>query len=283
MKKAILFIFLLTLLSCSKDDDGDYSAIFGFTTLEDAMASLGDYAYAGAPTETSFNLTEEYDEFHKNLEDAESYLIFFRYEINDMRIDGGTVSINNDLTMSYIPHAQSGSGNYKINGISLAEYDNVLSSLLGRKNRIMLNNESEEKIIDFEAYAPHGLRTNIKETIPTVNETTWFSIDRNQFEFSWNEDPRNEDGILVMVEWSGAFGNQVPAEVESTDPVKRAVVISDTGHATVPASLFDGIPQGARFNMLLMRSNYEYFTLENGMRFRSSMGTHIRVIGELIN
>ncbi len=59
--------------------------------------------------------------------------------------------------------------------------------------------------------------------------------------------------------------------------IERAVVLEDTGFAKVPEQLFVDIPDQAVVNIMIIRSNYDYFTLNDGKQFRSSVGTHLRV------
>ncbi|MDR0828915.1 MAG: hypothetical protein LBN95_02235 [Prevotellaceae bacterium] len=84
------------------------------------------------------------------------------------------------------------------------------------------------------------------------------------FVLGWNADPKNENGLVVVVEWHGMdiYGNEYKKYVRNAD-----IITNDNGQAVLNNKLFDGIPQGALVNLQLIRGSIEIvgdFTNEEG-------------------
>jgi hypothetical protein len=82
------------------------------------------------------------------------------------------------------------------------------------------------------------------------------------FVLGWNADPNNENGLVVLVEWTGTdmFGENYNVSVRNVD------IVSDNGECILNEKLFDHIPQGALAKIFLLRGNIETLTtiFENG-------------------
>jgi hypothetical protein len=74
------------------------------------------------------------------------------------------------------------------------------------------------------------------------------------FTLKWNADPQNQNGLVVAVEWNGSdiFGKRYGEYVINVD-----ILPHDNGSAILNDRMFEGIPQGAIANLILLRGNIE--------------------------
>lgn len=93
------------------------------------------------------------------------------------------------------------------------------------------------------------------------------------FVIRWNKDENNQNGVLVVVDWTGSMvlGNDIP-----DTHVCRVVQFPDTGEAQLPETFFDGIPDTAHCDMLILRGNIE--NIEQGQYTYKLVGkTHQQI------
>ena len=79
------------------------------------------------------------------------------------------------------------------------------------------------------------------------------------FQIRWNEDVKNTNGIIVVVDW---FGETVLGKDVPNTRVRRFCSFPDTGTAVLDTSLFDGIPDTAVCHMTLLRGNIAMVDLD---------------------
>lgn len=84
--------------------------------------------------------------------------------------------------------------------------------------------------------------------------------DVNNFIVRWNEDPLNENGVIVKIEWSGSvlFGHH-----RDDSHIILADLFPDTGEATLPLQLFEGIPDTALCELTLIRGNVDAIVVDD--------------------
>lgn len=80
------------------------------------------------------------------------------------------------------------------------------------------------------------------------------------FQIKWNKDENNKNGVLVAVEWNG---NMVLGDDIENTSVHRTMTFCDTGEAKLPAKLFDGIPDTAICNLIILRGNCNNVVYDN--------------------
>ena len=80
------------------------------------------------------------------------------------------------------------------------------------------------------------------------------------FIIRWNEDEKNENGVLVMIDWNGSM---ILGDDISGAHVCRIAVFPDNGEARLTERLFEGIPDTAKCELLLMRGNVDNIEQEN--------------------
>lgn len=70
----------------------------------------------------------------------------------------------------------------------------------------------------------------------------------------WNKDEENENGVLILVDWNGSMilGNDIP-----NTHVCRIASFPDTGEAKLPENMFDGIPDTAHCELIILRGNVD--------------------------
>ena len=117
-------------------------------------------------------------------------------------------------------------------------------------------------------YVPHL----IKITSPLIEkEDEMFPLcDYRDFIIKWNADRKNENGVLIAVEWTGTmiFGDHHPDAY-----IRRTDLVSDTGSASINPELFEGIPDTALCNLTLIRSNIENVVM-SGYSYKLIGETH---------
>ena len=89
--------------------------------------------------------------------------------------------------------------------------------------------------------------------IETAEELLPYCYHKN-FKLKWNADPKNENGLVVVVEWAGTdmYGTRHGKFVRNAD-----IIPFDNGECVLNEELFDDIPQGALAKLLLVRGNIE--------------------------
>lgn len=93
------------------------------------------------------------------------------------------------------------------------------------------------------------------------------------FVIRWNKDEDNKNGILVIVDWTGSMvlGNDIP-----DTHVCRVANFPDTGEALIPENFFDGIPDTAYCDLMILRGNIE--NIEQGLYTYKLVGkTHHQI------
>lgn len=80
----------------------------------------------------------------------------------------------------------------------------------------------------------------------------------DNFIIEWNEDAANENGVVVIAEWTGCTMHGHPQATY----LANATLVDDTGLATLDTDLFEGIPDEASVDLWLIRGNINTMTGE---------------------
>jgi len=80
------------------------------------------------------------------------------------------------------------------------------------------------------------------------------------FVLKWNPDLKNENGVLVVVEWYGTmvFGADNPDAY-----VRHVDLLPDNGEAVLSNHLFDDIPDTALCHLMVIRGDLENVIIDN--------------------
>jgi hypothetical protein len=118
-------------------------------------------------------------------------------------------------------------------------------------NRLMKSPSAEH--LGVTMYVPNLVEITFPKQ-ETEQESTAMFCYYNNFILHWNADKNNENGLVVMVEWTGEdmYGYYHNEFVRNVDILK-----SDNGEALLNSELFDCIPQGAIVKLHLIRGNIE--------------------------
>lgn len=87
------------------------------------------------------------------------------------------------------------------------------------------------------------------------------------FELHWTADERNDNGVVVMVEWLGS----VVGEDNSGQYVRNIDVLPDNGKAILNSKIFDNIPDKAYAYLTILRGNIDLIDIDD---------TSYRILGE---
>lgn len=126
----------------------------------------------------------------------------------------------------------------------------------------------ESDDIDVEMYVPEIIEISYPEI--ASQEQLYPLCLYNGFKLKWNVDDRNENGVMIAVEWHGSmiFGEDYPnAYIRSTD------VVSDTGETYLNPDMFNGIPDTALCTLTILRGNVEN-ELVNGVSCKLVAESH---------
>ena len=259
MKKVhflIASIFFL-LISCSKDDIliQEGNDIFGFTSLTEAREYLGIYADIFVPTNGSMYIRST-TYASANVEKAE---IFGRYNesSNTTPSDGGTYQIGNielnfdESSQDYLPLEGNLTNDEKVSSIN---------TLFGKENQVGLK-KNGEVITEFSQYLPKKINVNIENKIPYPNSNL-NSIEHDNFKISWNEDSKNNNGIVVYLWWNGDRTDLGVNEQGQGETINQSIKLDDNGEAIISSEFFRKIPQNAIISIFFIRGNIDVKEIE---------------------
>ena len=80
----------------------------------------------------------------------------------------------------------------------------------------------------------------------------------DNFIIEWNGDAANNNGVVVIAEWTGCTMHGHPQSIY----LANATLVDDTGLATLDTDLFEGIPDEASVDLWLIRGNINTMTEE---------------------
>jgi hypothetical protein len=94
----------------------------------------------------------------------------------------------------------------------------------------------------------------VKITTPKIETPEVPYCYYKNFMLEWNADLKNENGLVVAIEWAGTdmFGTHYKEVIRNAD-----VIQIDNGKTVLKNEIFDGIPHGAMVKLLLIRGNIE--------------------------
>jgi hypothetical protein len=255
MKNLLPIICLLGLLfttSCKKETDPieEEPYIFGFSDYNEARAALGAYADYFVLCDGALNhrSTQHISGWGTSVQNS----ISARYLsdlINLTRANGGTYYFNDDF-LSYDQVANN--GRYVEN----RDYNDIVSASWGKLNRYRLERDGDT-ICDTTFYVPRMMDLASSFTATALPQTSYYDFSRNQMQITWNADPQNELGVVIMMHYDGSVFNPATNSPggSSASPKDIAIKVPDNGQFTLPAAFFDGLPPKALCSMWVIRGN----------------------------
>jgi len=159
---------------------------------------------------------------------------------------------------------------FKINGVAAKEIKTIAAAenfdlrnqaLFGKNVKFSIpcknaGNNGVSKAPDkgVDMYVPEIVKITSPKIVKS-SELLPYCYYKN-FKLCWNADPQNENGLVVIVQWTGTdmFGKKYNTSVYSLD-----IITEDNGEYILKNAMFDNIPQGAIVKLVLLRGNIETF------------------------
>lgn len=285
-----IFILAAFITGCKEDNssnaEAEFSKIIDLSLREDLTNELGTYTGQFQPHNGNVNVRTT---IRDNISNEISYsgrITAWNLEnissAHPTNVDGGDYFINNvhlryDGT-SYVADQFIGENSLKdfnlINGF-------IQNEVLGKEVTIK-NIQNGEEIFNEKFYVPKEfLLTGIGEKIP---ETNFVEMKRNNFMFTYNQDIKNENGLLVRLEYNGEIHGMSLADFENIDPNDRKSRVvhikgESSKNTTLPSELFEGIPSNGIVTIYFGRGNGKMFNLDDKSYYIRCFNTQqIRVV-----
>lgn len=142
---------------------------------------------------------------------------------------------------------------------------NTLNLLFGQENTFNITElvttrngeEIEGSSTEVSLYIPKTIE--ITTPLVTSDEDFYPFCYSKDFVLRWNKDPKNQNGVIVVIEWFGVTAGQGDYEAH----IRRIDLLDDTGEALLDEELFAGLPNTALINLTLLRGNIENIDLNN--------------------
>lgn len=170
--------------------------------------------------------------------------------------------------------ASGGAVSLSVNGINLSDLSNNIPSglqrikaaapvLYGQNVSFTLSRNIPQNIKGSQKSKSSILSdTTVTMYVPELVEITSPKVETSKdlmpycfykdFVLKWNTDLKNENGLVVVVEWSGMYftGKKENKYVRNID-----VITDDDGSTTLKNEIFNGIPENAIAFITLLRGN----------------------------
>jgi hypothetical protein len=140
-----------------------------------------------------------------------------------------------------------------------------LSSLYGKNIQFSIQNvnrtqssSSSDSDTTIDMYVPELIE--ITSPVIISKEDMYPLCYYENFILSWNADEQNENGVVIIVTWTGAmaFGQDHP-----NISIRRTDVVPDNGSAVLSNNLFDDIPDTGIALLTIARGNIKNIGLVN--------------------
>ena len=125
------------------------------------------------------------------------------------------------------------------------------------KNNYWIKNRVEIAILSALSLIALYAISLLLYAIDYITGTLWETAIKTQLVnkrlfLKWNTDLKNENGLVVVVEWSGMY---VTGQKENKYVRNIDVITDDNGSTTLKNEIFNGIPENAIAFITLLRGN----------------------------
>jgi hypothetical protein len=100
----------------------------------------------------------------------------------------------------------------------------------------------------------------------------------DNFIVEWNGDPANDNGVVVIAEWTGGTMHGHPQAIA----MSNATLVDDTGIAVLDTNLFAGMPDEASVDLWLIRGNINTITGEGEISLGEVLESDPDLLEELL-
>ena len=243
--------------ACSPDDSATAPQVdpvdaFGFTSVEEAREHLGDYADVFVAADAGLTLrATQYDAFEDDLTDY--YLRgYYRDPVTGRLGDGGDYHIG----AFGLVYSQEAGDYIRVSQLADDRHETDLAPLFGEVREVVVERPRGTTLVSTPLHVPRKLDAKIAG-LGQVEGSTATAIARNGTTVSFEADDANEHGVVAYTLWSGSQLGVSAQEIDPTTRVQRAVLLPDEGSATLPQSLFEGMPEGAVVSLWMIRGDVE--------------------------
>ncbi len=149
------------------------------------------------------------------------------------------------------------------------------STIYGKKNTFSIIKEGKDGKTSegsVELYVPELL--NITNPSVTNEEGLMPVCYSEGFVLEWNEDPNNEEGLVIIAEYFGE--NVIPENSTNIHLQNIDVIEQDNGKVILKSSFFNDIPNLALVDLILLRGNVKIEEID-GETYKFYAETHQRL------
>lgn len=105
----------------------------------------------------------------------------------------------------------------------------------------------------IDMYLPETIEINLPSADSEIE--LYPLCDYNNFLLKWNPDFNNENGVILVVEWTGIM---LLGEDYSDAYIRCTDLVADTGETIINPEMFEGIPDTALCHLTILRGNVEH-------------------------
>ena len=266
MKNSIYLFLILLIVGCSKElhMTSDHNKVISFdrTSMEEELGVYSNYFVAD---KTDADVVLEFnDGIHKNNTFSIGVYLWKKYK--NSNLESGTLSIGN---MQFNLRHENGLPTFVPEGaekLLFAGSSKWLESMpnpanyINQKKEISLSLNGSDLITLDKKFPPILEMATIGEPHPSFE--FYKVVDRNNVHLTWNKDVDNTNGVLLMMRFTGqqahnVLGSPVPG-------IFRFIIVDDDGQETLPAELFESIPENAMIEFEVWRGDLDRHTMNDG-------------------
>jgi hypothetical protein len=260
-----IFAMAIILVSCQKENNSpsdlitsrNFGSVFGITDYEEAKRTIGDYAIFGILTNGGVRArVATYVQSIPQIEEmnAPALTVSFMPDKSQRtnRTDAGDFFING---MKW--EFQEQEGKYWSNELTMSTFEEYVLNLFGQEVSISLQRDGQT-IVSTSFRAPDRLTQFDIPNTPFVappSEVRWLST--NNVNISWNADPLNENGLLLVLTSQGDKLYEIKGGIKEWHYM-AAFIQEDDGEYTIPNALFDNLEKNQRIRLTLYRGKFDY-------------------------
>lgn len=136
------------------------------------------------------------------------------------------------------------------------------------------NKKSSNDATEVELYIPKKL--NVSNPVQQIDSKVSILAYYKNFLLEWNADPKNEEGLMVAVEYLGETLTKDGNKQERKNIVNVDHIENDNGKYILKEAIFEDIPNLSFINLILMRGNVDISEIE-GVSYKTYAESHQRI------
>ena len=257
------FFFLIIFTSCEKEDPNEEDTSF------EAAAANNNIANKYRLLDISANAYHDYFKITDNTVGFNSLKSASNGEHSLVK----KIEISNEIKKSISLNRQKiplgkNSSTEEFDGSEI--YGKTISLNYGTKKE---TNKNSEDSAEIKLYVPKKL--NISKPVQQTNTKTSILAYYKNFVLEWNADPKNQEGLMVAVEYLGetlsGIENDEMASIVNVDHIEN-----DNGKYILKQAMFDDVPNLSFINIILLRGNVDIREIE-GETYKTYAESHQRI------